>query len=74
MNWIPALKDSRPEKDQIVLALLENGEMHVLKFDGEWVYDHLYPLDPDFCQYHEFYRVRYWAPLPEPPKENNGMD
>lgn len=69
MKWTPARKGSTPEKKQKVIALLENGEMHVLQFDGEWEYNHLYPIDPDFAAYHKFSPVIYWMPLPEVPKD-----
>lgn len=72
MKWIN-VKDRKPEKDQIVLCLLENRDMYVLKYCI--CYDRIYrflpltPYDDHYCTLEELENVIYWMPLPEPPKE-----
>lgn len=61
MEWI-SVKDRLPKPFRDVLAIMDNGDMHVLYMvqDGTW---------NRFFAERGLKNITHWMPLPEPPKE-----
>jgi hypothetical protein len=70
-GWI-SVKDGLPEDNRFVLVCNDDGHMMIAQYVGEsiWQWQYKYTnYDVDVWDDEEQGPVRWWMPLPEPPKE-----
>jgi hypothetical protein len=70
-GWI-SVKDGLPEDNRFVIVCNDDGHMMIAQYVGEsiWQWQYKYTnYDVDVWDDEEQGHVRWWMPLPEPPKE-----